>query len=102
MHKPPMDQKIMSNRKRSRSYDSPQKYLSEDMDEHAQLHSTPKVQTIDITALQKKNIQPFKFSIGTEQALQNQDFRSGKVTLQNRLSPVKHEFRNAPLNAHTR
>lgn len=58
MHKPPMDQKTLSpmgtKRSRSRSLEqSPAKYLG-DIDEHPHLSSTPRVQAIDLSALQKK------------------------------------------------
>ena len=54
MHKPPMDQKIIVKRSRSQSLNDSQE-KREDLDEHANLRSTPKVQAVDLSTLQKKN-----------------------------------------------
>ena len=54
MHKPPMDQKIIVKRSRSQSLNDSQK-KREDLDEHANLRSTPKVQAVDLSTLHKKN-----------------------------------------------
>ena len=54
MHKPPMDQKIIVRRSRSQSLNDSQE-KREDLDEHANLRLTPKVQAVDLSTLQKKN-----------------------------------------------
>jgi hypothetical protein len=67
IHRPPIDQNLSpTNRERSVSADGSgaivDKYM-QDTDEHPQLQQTPRVQAIDLTALQKReNVQKFKFS----------------------------------------
>lgn len=69
MHKPPLDQNLSPKprKERSQSADGSQVRYIYDTEEHPALEATPKVQAIDLTALQKKSsVTQFKFSVFSE------------------------------------
>ena len=69
MYPPPNDQHLSPRPMRSRSQslnESPMRYL-QDTEEHPHMTSTPKVQAIELSALQKKeSVQKFRFSVAAE------------------------------------